>query len=204
MSNLIKHPYHLVEISPWPLFGSIGAMGLTTGIVVWFHLKLMALFYLSFLLTLLVIQQWWRDVSREGSFQGIHTLIVETGLRWGIILFIVSEVMFFFSFFWAFFHSSLSTFCYITRCHILSKSEKMHFVTQFTWGSFWDYCEWKVPKIQSPTTIICTISYIFVSLWVWNSKFVGTRFIALKKILERVQNTTKWFVHHVHGSKIDA
>ena len=108
MSNLIKHPYHLVEISPWPFFGSVGAIGLTTGIVVWFHFKIITLFIFRFVLTLIVMQQWWRDVSREGSFQGIHTIIVETGLRWGIILFIVSEVMFFFSFFWAFFHRRLS------------------------------------------------------------------------------------------------
>jgi len=108
MSNLIKHPYHLVEISPWPFFRAIGAIGLTTGIVVWFHIKLITLFWIRFILILIVIQQWWRDVSREGSFQGIHTLIVETGLRWGIVLFILSEVIFFFSFFWAFFHSSLS------------------------------------------------------------------------------------------------
>jgi len=54
------------------------------------------------------MHQWWRDISREGRYQGLHTEIVEIGLRWGIILFITSEVIFFLSFFWAFFHSSLS------------------------------------------------------------------------------------------------
>jgi len=52
--------------------------------------------------------QWWRDVSREASFQGLHTSIVIGGLRIGIILFIISEVIFFFSFFWAFFHRRLT------------------------------------------------------------------------------------------------
>lgn len=52
--------------------------------------------------------QWWRDISREGTFQGLHTLKVTRGLRIGVVLFILSEVLFFFSFFWAFFHSSLS------------------------------------------------------------------------------------------------
>ena len=108
MSNIIKHPYHLVEISPWPLYASISAIGLTSGIVSWFHLKEMFLFYLSLFFILSVIHQWWRDISREGSYQGLHTEIVEIGLRWGIILFITSEVIFFFSFFWAFFHRSLS------------------------------------------------------------------------------------------------
>jgi len=57
---------------------------------------------------LLSIIQWWRDVSKEGSFQGLHTSVVELGLRWGIVLFIVSEVFFFLSFFWAFFHSRIA------------------------------------------------------------------------------------------------
>lgn len=51
---------------------------------------------------------WWRDVIREATFLGYHTKIVTRGLRMGMILFIVSEVMFFFAFFWAFFHSSLA------------------------------------------------------------------------------------------------
>merc|ERR1712071_434967 len=60
------------------------------------------------LLLLLVITQWWRDIRREGAIQGLHTSIVELGLRWGIALFIVSEVFFFVRFFWAFFHRRLS------------------------------------------------------------------------------------------------
>ena len=54
------------------------------------------------------LAQWWRDISREGAIQGLHTSITELGLRWGIALFIVSEIFFFLSFFWAFFHSRLS------------------------------------------------------------------------------------------------
>lgn len=51
---------------------------------------------------------WWRDIIREATFQGHHTRTVQLGLRYGMILFIVSEIMFFFAFFWAFFHSSLA------------------------------------------------------------------------------------------------
>ena len=51
---------------------------------------------------------WWRDVIREATFEGHHTSVVQTGLRYGMILFIVSEVMFFSGFFWAFFHSALA------------------------------------------------------------------------------------------------
>jgi cytochrome c oxidase subunit 3 len=51
---------------------------------------------------------WWRDIIREATFEGHHTQVVQLGLRYGMILFIVSEIMFFFAFFWAFFHSSLA------------------------------------------------------------------------------------------------
>ena len=62
----------------------------------------------GFLMTLYSMMVWWRDVIREGTFQGHHTREVQTGLRYGMLLFIVSEIMFFLAFFWAFFHSSLS------------------------------------------------------------------------------------------------
>ena len=60
------------------------------------------------MLLLIVIIQWWRDIRREGAIQGLHTSIVELGLRWGIALFIISEIFFFLRFFWAFFHRRLS------------------------------------------------------------------------------------------------
>ena len=60
------------------------------------------------LLVLTTLVVWWRDVIREGTYQGHHTLVVQKGLRYGMLLFITSEVMFFFAFFWAFFHSALS------------------------------------------------------------------------------------------------
>lgn len=95
-------------MSPWPLLRSISALGTTTGLVVWFHNKSINLLMIRMVLMGLIIYQWWRDISREATYQGLHTYIVETGLRWGILLFICSEVIFFFSFFWAFFHRSLS------------------------------------------------------------------------------------------------
>lgn len=66
------------------------------------------LFVIGLAITALTMQQWWRDIVREGTYQGLHTAFVTYGLRRGIVLFIVSEVLFFFSFFWAFFHSSLA------------------------------------------------------------------------------------------------
>lgn len=108
MSNLIRHSYHLVDESPWPLLASLGALIITGGLVKWFHLYSFSLAGIGLLVTALVIMQWWHDVSNEGSFIGQHSAFVELGLRYGILLFIVSEVLFFRSFFWAFFHRRLA------------------------------------------------------------------------------------------------
>nr|YP_010183914.1 cytochrome c oxidase subunit III [Lispe assimilis]QVG62678.1 cytochrome c oxidase subunit III [Lispe assimilis] len=108
MSMNHNHPFHLVDYSPWPLTGSLGALFLTSGMIMWFHQFNFMLLILGIIIIILTMIQWWRDISREGTYQGKHTLNVTTGLRWGMILFIVSEVFFFLSFFWAFFHSSLS------------------------------------------------------------------------------------------------
>nr|UYG49057.1 cytochrome c oxidase subunit 3 [Abscondita chinensis] len=103
-----NHTYHLVEISPWPILGAFSTMILLTGVIKWFHLYESNLMFIGMLCTMLVMYQWWRDTARESTFQGLHTLKVVKGLRWGMILFITSEVLFFMSFFWSFFHSSLS------------------------------------------------------------------------------------------------
>nr|QYK19490.1 cytochrome oxidase c subunit 3 [Tritoma metasobrina] len=108
MKLLKNHPFHLVDASPWPLLGSLGAMVTMIGLVKWFHLYKINLFMLGIIITLLVMYQWWRDIVRESTFQGLHTYKVTMGLRWGMILFIISEIFFFISFFWSFFHSSLA------------------------------------------------------------------------------------------------
>nr|WNH20548.1 cytochrome c oxidase subunit III [Polydactylus sexfilis] len=102
------HPYHMVDPSPWPLTGAVAALLVTSGLVVWFHHDSTLLLSLGLVLLLLTMYQWWRDVIREATFQGHHTLPVQVGLRLGMGLFITSEVLFFTGFFWAFFHSSLA------------------------------------------------------------------------------------------------
>lgn len=103
-----RQPFHLVEFSPWPITGSFGAFFLTSGLAAWFNnFSYLPLFF-SLRLIILTIITWWRDISREATFIGFHTIPVAIGIRWGIILFITSEVLFFFAFFWAFFHSSLA------------------------------------------------------------------------------------------------
>ncbi len=101
------HPYHMVEPSPWPAFGALGAGTLAAGGVLFMHDVTSVVMIVGALLVLLTMALWWRDVVREATFQGHHTAVVQIGLRYGMILFIASEVMFFAAFFWAFFNASL-------------------------------------------------------------------------------------------------
>ena len=105
-----KHSFHLVDPSPWPLVASLGALMLTSGGVLYMH-KFKGGGYLcltGFFTILYTMYTWWRDIVREATYEEQHTFSVQRGLRLGMILFIVSEIMFFFAFFWAFFHSSLA------------------------------------------------------------------------------------------------
>nr|AKE07125.1 cytochrome c oxidase subunit III [Monopterus albus] len=102
------HAYHMVDPSPWPLTRAISALLMTSGLATWFHYKTTTLLFLGTTLLLLTMFQWWRDIIRESTFQGHHTTPVQKGLRYGMVLFITSEVFFFIGFFWAFYDSSLA------------------------------------------------------------------------------------------------
>lgn len=110
------HAYHIVNPSPWPLTGATSAFLLTSGLAIWFHFNNQLLIFIGFTLMLITMFQWWRDVIREGTYQGHHTPLVQKGLRYGIILFITSEVFFFIGFFWAFFNSSLAPTIEVGEC----------------------------------------------------------------------------------------
>jgi len=109
-SRKYPHPFHIVTPSPWPILISLAAFTMVIGGTMYMHLYKGGLFLLLLGLAqvILIMGLWWRDVIREATFEGMHTKKVQRGLRIGFALFIVSEVMFFFGFFWAFFHSSLS------------------------------------------------------------------------------------------------
>ncbi|UAT98640.1 cytochrome oxidase subunit 3 (mitochondrion) [Muscidifurax raptorellus] len=101
-------PYHLVTISPWPLLMSISLMMLLISVLNWFNNYTFYMLMLSILVSILIMYQWWRDVIRESTYQGYHTKFVVLGLKLGMLLFIISEIMFFFSIFWCYFHMFLS------------------------------------------------------------------------------------------------
>ena len=108
--KMTKHDFHIVDRSPWPFCVSWSAFFMLFGLTLYLHAFEVgfSLMSIGFISTVFSTSLWWRDVIREGTFQGKHTARVRTGLRLGVILFIVSEVMLFFGFFWAFFHSALN------------------------------------------------------------------------------------------------
>ncbi len=103
----IKQPYHLVTPSPWPIVGALGG-GLTVfGIIMVAHFHQWGFLIAGIALILATMFLWWRDVVKESRTPGLHTTIVRLGLRYGMTLFIASEVMFFVAFFWAYFNFAL-------------------------------------------------------------------------------------------------
>jgi cytochrome c oxidase subunit 3 len=106
-SSGLKQPYHLVEPSPWPIIGAAGAGLLLTGIVFAAHWGNYWVLAAGGAITALVMANWWKQVVLESNTPGLHSPVVRLGMRYGMMLFITSEVMFFVGFFWAFFHYAL-------------------------------------------------------------------------------------------------
>ena len=112
MAEDVKHDYHLVNPSPWPLLGAIGLTTLAIGGVTYmkglFGIEARQLWTLlpGLLMVIWVMFGWWREVIKEGR-TGDHTPVVEIGLKYGMVLFIVSEVMFFAAWFWSFFELAI-------------------------------------------------------------------------------------------------
>lgn len=105
-SHAKAHDYHLVDPSPWPLLSSISAFILAVGAIAFFKdWSWSWVMYLGFALVGYCMFAWWRDVIKE-SKAGDHTPVVQLHLRYGMILFIASEVMFFVAWFWAFFDAA--------------------------------------------------------------------------------------------------
>jgi cytochrome c oxidase subunit 3 len=111
--HAVDHDYHLVNPSPWPAFGALSAFILAFGTVWYMHPDMfggvspgLTGSIIGLVMVVITMYFWWRDVVRE-SMGGDHTPVVQLGLRYGMALFIASEVMFFAAFFWAFFDASL-------------------------------------------------------------------------------------------------
>ena len=110
--HAVHHDYHILPPSPWPLVGSIAATIMMIGAVMWMK-GLFGLpagtnwvFFSGLAGVLFSMVGWWADVIKE-SRQGDHTPVVSLGLRYGMVLFIASEIMFFAGFFWIFFEMAI-------------------------------------------------------------------------------------------------
>ena len=113
------HDYHIIDPSPWPFVGSVGALVMAFGAICYmkyvsgtqmlmFSLDWASpwLFFIGLLIVLYTMFGWWSDTVKE-SHEGHHTRVVSIHLRYGMMMFIASEVMFFVAWFWAFFDASL-------------------------------------------------------------------------------------------------
>jgi cytochrome c oxidase subunit 3 len=101
------HDYHLVDPSPWPALGALGALFMAGGLIWFMHEGPPWVLVIGFAIVLYTMFVWWRDVIREAKDEGHHTPVVQLGLRYGMVLFIASEVMFFVAWFWAYFNAAL-------------------------------------------------------------------------------------------------
>ncbi len=102
-----NHEYHIIDPSPWPIITSVGAFIMAFGAMMAMHFEIMSVFYVGTAIVLYGAYSWWADVIDEGENKGDHTPIVQLGLRYGMFLFIISEVMFFVAWFWAYFNASI-------------------------------------------------------------------------------------------------
>nr|YP_010890092.1 cytochrome c oxidase subunit III [Gymnopraia lapislazula]WJJ70116.1 cytochrome c oxidase subunit 3 [Gymnopraia lapislazula] len=100
-------PFHIPNFSPWPILLSIWIFNLFVGIILYLHYNIIIIIILSSILVVDILKHWFNDIIIESLYQGHHTLKVQKLLKFAFLLFIISEIMLFFSFFWSFFHFSL-------------------------------------------------------------------------------------------------
>jgi cytochrome c oxidase subunit 3 len=108
MAGAKSHDYHILPPSIWPFMGALSALLMASGGIMWMHSYAFGgyLFFAGLICVLFVMFSWWAEVIRE-AHAGDHTPIVQLHLRYGMILFIASEVMFFVAWFWAYFNAAL-------------------------------------------------------------------------------------------------
>jgi len=100
MAHAKNHDYHILQPSIWPLIGAIGAFVMLFGAVLWMHGITAWMFFMGLAAVLYTMFAWWSDTISENA-AGDHTPVVRIGLRYGFVLFIMSEVMFFVAWFWS-------------------------------------------------------------------------------------------------------
>nr|QYC94846.1 cytochrome c oxidase subunit 3 [Amblyseius tsugawai] len=108
MSMKSWHSFHISNESPWPLVNSLNSMNLLFNNLDYTYSSKSFITYVSFIIVFISLFSWWRDIIRESSYQGHHTYSVYKGMKYSMMLFILSEILFFLSFFWTMFYEALA------------------------------------------------------------------------------------------------
>jgi len=106
-----KHPFHIVQQRPWPFLTSLNIINTLSSLILAIKFSFESQWITiatTIRLFILSTSLWWKDICREGCFLGDHTCKVYSGLKYGILIFIIREIIFFFRFFWAYFNFNLS------------------------------------------------------------------------------------------------
>nr|UBR42851.1 cytochrome oxidase subunit III [Uroleucon sonchi] len=104
----INQPYFILNLSPWPILMAMNTFNLMISNIMIMNFKYNIMSLLNLLMILIISMMWWRDVIRESTFQGKHNFYIMNLIKFSMILFIISEMFLFISFFWNFLHNSLA------------------------------------------------------------------------------------------------
>lgn len=201
MSEHQKHDYHLVDPSPWPIMGAFSALALFVGLVLTLHGHGIGKVLLpsGLFMVILTMYVWWKDVIREGLVERHHTNVVRHGLRLGMALFISSEVMFFFAFFWSFFKSALSPELVFTGTHIFDLSG---IVSEGAWppAGIHTFDPWDIPFINTLVLLLSgtTVTWAHYAL-LNNNRRDLIRGLAITVVLGMIFTSLQAYeYHHAH------
>ena len=200
----VKHDYHILNPSPWPLVGSIGATVMAIGIIIWrrglFGLEAGTWwpFALGSAIVAYCMFGWWRDVIKE-SRRGEHTPVVQLHLRYGMILFIASEVLFFAAWFWMFFEMAL-----FPEARVASSVEEVRTAWE-TWPpqGIETLSPWHLPLVNTLTLLLSgtTVTWAHHALQIGNRKAARTGLILtviLGVLFTAIQAYEYWHILHEH------
>lgn len=104
----INQPYFILNLRPWPILISINSFNFLISNIIIINFKFNLIRLLNLIIMILISIIWWRDIIRERTFQGNHNFHIINLIKLSIILFIISEIFLFISFFWNFIHNSLA------------------------------------------------------------------------------------------------
>nr|YP_009994018.1 cytochrome c oxidase subunit III [Aphis aurantii]QNO35793.1 cytochrome c oxidase subunit III [Aphis aurantii] len=104
----MNQPYFILNLSPWPILMAFNTFNLMISNIMILNFKFNMTSLINFFLIISISMLWWRDVIRESTFQGNHNFNIMNLIKFSMILFIISELFLFISFFWNFLHNSLA------------------------------------------------------------------------------------------------